>query len=305
MKLITLNTHSLEEEHYQEKLEQFVEGICREMPHVIALQEVNQTRTKAPVAVDLLERSGYLPCELGDDCEEAVIREDNHGYRAAKMLLERGVSYSWTWVSAKIGYERYDEGLALFCRFPVLDTGQFFITKTHDYRNWKTRKILGITAMTDRGPQQFYSVHMGWWQDEEEPFYEQWKRIAGLVKPQEGAPSWLMGDFNSPSHIPGEGYDLIKKSGWQDSYELAEEKDGGYTVDHSIDGWKDKKEKRAMSIDYIWADRRMPVKCSRVLFDGKCYPVVSDHFGISAECGSGKEVSADSGMRENLHGNEE
>ena len=61
MKLITLNTHSLEEEHYEEKLEQFVEEICREMPHVIALQEVNQTRTKAPVPVDLLERSGYIP----------------------------------------------------------------------------------------------------------------------------------------------------------------------------------------------------------------------------------------------------
>ena len=42
MKIMTLNTHSLAEKHYEEKLQQFVHGMLEEMPDVVALQEVNQ-----------------------------------------------------------------------------------------------------------------------------------------------------------------------------------------------------------------------------------------------------------------------
>ncbi len=287
MKIITLNSHSLEEADYEEKLRAFVEGICKEKPDVIALQEVNQTRTAKPVDADLLEVSGYIPCEPDADCTEAVIREDNHGYRVAGMLRENGLSYSWTCVFAKLGYGKYDEGLALFSRCPVLGTRQFFITGSHDYQNWKTRKILGILAETRRGPEWFYSVHMGWWTDEEEPFEEQWRRIESRFKTDAKKAVWLMGDFNSPSGVSGEGYDLIRRSGWQDAYELAGQKDDGITVDHSIDGWKDKERGPGMRIDYIWTSEKMPVRSSRVIFNGKDHPVVSDHFGVLAECGDG------------------
>ncbi|MEW4414540.1 endonuclease/exonuclease/phosphatase family protein [Clostridium sp. AN503] len=298
MKILTLNSHSLEEADYEEKLKAFVEGICREKPDVIALQEVNQTRTARGVDAGLLEVSGYIPCESGADCTETVIREDNHGYRVAGMLEERGLSYSWTCVSAKLGYGKYDEGLALLCRFPVLDSRQCFITGSHDYQNWKTRKILGILAETERGPEWFYSVHMGWWKDDDEPFEKQWSRISSLLKTDGEKPIWLMGDFNSPSNISGEGYDMIRWSGWLDTYELAVQKDDGITVDHSIDGWKDKRKEPGMRIDYIWTSEKMPVKSSRVIFNGKDHPVVSDHFGVLAECG-------EACMRERPHGNEE
>ena len=43
MKLMTLNTHSLEEEDYEAKLHAFAEGVCRAEPDIIALQEVNQS----------------------------------------------------------------------------------------------------------------------------------------------------------------------------------------------------------------------------------------------------------------------
>lgn len=298
MKIITLNSHSLEEADYERKLKAFVEGVCQENPDVIALQEVNQTRTAKPVDAYLLELSGYIPCEPGTDCTEAVIREDNHGYQVASMLKKGGLPYSWTCVFAKLGYGKYDEGLALLCRFPVLDTRQFFITKSHDYQNWKTRKILGILAETVRGPEWFYSVHMGWWKDAEEPFEEQWSRIGRLLKTDTGTPIWLMGDFNSPSGVSGEGYDMIRRSGWQDTYELAGQKDDGITVDHSIDGWKDQRKDSGMRIDYIWTSEKVPVRSSRVIFNGKDHPVVSDHFGVLAECG-------DACMREYPCGNEE
>ena len=43
MKILTLNTHSLQEENYAEKLEGFIERILVEQPDVVALQEVNQS----------------------------------------------------------------------------------------------------------------------------------------------------------------------------------------------------------------------------------------------------------------------
>ena len=45
MKLITLNTHSLIEEHYEEKLHAFAEMVRKEKPDILALQEVNQTQS--------------------------------------------------------------------------------------------------------------------------------------------------------------------------------------------------------------------------------------------------------------------
>ncbi len=42
MKLITLNTHSLIEEHYEKKLRAFAEVIRKEKPDILAMQEVNQ-----------------------------------------------------------------------------------------------------------------------------------------------------------------------------------------------------------------------------------------------------------------------
>ena len=41
MKLITLNTHSLEEPDYEEKLHRFVDVVLAEKPDIVAMQEVN------------------------------------------------------------------------------------------------------------------------------------------------------------------------------------------------------------------------------------------------------------------------
>ena len=43
-----------------------------------------------------------------------------------------------------------------------------------DYDNWKTRKILGM--QTEGSDDIFFTVHMGWWNDGEEPLKKQWKK---------------------------------------------------------------------------------------------------------------------------------
>ena len=80
---------------------------------------------------------------------------------------------------------------------PIARVQQFLTSKTDDYENWKTRRILGIQP--EGSSDWFFTVHMGWWNEEEEPFVDQWKCIQETLKDpkyREGT-IWLMGDFNS------------------------------------------------------------------------------------------------------------
>ena len=202
-----------------------------------------------------------------------------------KELRKRGIYYDWTWISAKTGYGKYDEGMALLSRKPIARVQQFLISKTDDYENWKTRRTLGIQP--EGSSDWFFTVHMGWWNDEEEPFADQWKCIQEALKDPEYGEGiiWLMGDFNSQADVRGEGYDLVLKSGWKDTYLLAEEKDDGITVAEEIDGWREedgrsgstKNEKR---LDYIFCNTPADVRSSNVICNGKNAPVVSDHYGV-------------------------
>lgn len=275
MKLLTLNTHSLAEPNQEEKLTWFAQMINHEKPEIFALQEVNQTLSK-PIT-DVEKDLGYIFCEGNKE----PIREDNYALRLARRLKEMGCSYQWTWTAAKIGYKIYAEGLALFSCIPIEQTKQFFISRGQDFANWKTRKILGIQVNNT----WYYSVHMGWWNDDEEPFAMQWNRAEEAMKKsaEPGENIWVLGDFNSPADKKGEGYEYVKASGWQDSYELAKEKDTGITVGGVIDGWRntqDNEQKEGMRIDYIWCRQKETIHQSAVVCSGSKYPVVSDHYGV-------------------------
>ena len=279
MKLLTLNTHSLEEPGYVEKTEKFIEMLVKEQPDIVALQEVNQSQNAAELPDVMLD--GYTRCSGF----ELPVRADNHAAYVVKELRKRGIYYDWTWISAKTGYGKYDEGMALLSRKPIARVQQFLISKTDDYENWKTRRTLGIQP--EGSSDWFFTVHMGWWNDEEEPFADQWKCIQEALKDPEYGEGiiWLMGDFNSQADVRGEGYDLVLKSGWKDTYLLAEEKDDGITVAEEIDGWREedgrsgstKNEKR---LDYIFCNTPADVRSSNVICNEKNAPVVSDHYGV-------------------------
>jgi len=270
MKILTLNTHSLVEDNYSQKLMDFVNAIAKEQPEIIALQEVNQTSSEAAVTGEI---SGYVPC--GD----FTVRGDNHVYNAAKRLEKIGTRYYWTWLPMKRGYDKYDEGIAVMSRSPIIETQTVLVSGVDDYADWKTRKLLGIR--TEAVPDEwFFSVHYGWWNDPDEPFQSQWQRTVKYMEQYETV--WLMGDFNSPAEVRKEGYDLANSSRFYDSYELAEKKDNGITVGKIIDGWRDKLSENAdgMRIDHIRCSKKVIVTSSEVLFNGINYPVVSDHYGV-------------------------
>lgn len=344
MKILSMNVHSLIETEEEKKLLQFADMVAAEQPDLIGLQEVSQTRSAAagcPASVP----EGYTACRgrEGEHRSPVLLRRDNYALRLAARLRELKSPYYWTWIPVKLGYGKYDEGLALFSRTQILDTDRFFISRSQDYENWKTREILGIRTQPEGyAPVWAYTVHMGWWDDEEEPFKTQWEQVekglkagragegvktsprAGRIAtgpgpgPEAKAGShlvWLMGDFNSPAQVRGEGYDLIAGWGWKDTYHLAEEKDSGITVEGVIDGWRDKlakdqdlagrdgaDEKGAdekgtdekgpngerpgeggvpgMRIDHIWCSKKVEICRSEVVCNGRRYPKVSDHNGV-------------------------
>lgn len=271
MKLLDLNTHSLEEKNMEEKQQIFADTIEKLQPDVFCLQEVNQTFESGLVE--------HLPKNLVMVQDEIPLRKDNHAYQIARLLESKGLHYYWAWLPIKVGYSKYDEGLAVFSKKPILQTDNLLVSNTNDYSDYRTRRLLGIK--TEDG--WFYDAHMSWWKDPEEPFKGQWEKASKRFSEITDTPVVLMGDFNGDAAIRNENYDLIASDHFYDTYLLADNKDDGFTVSGAIDGWKDQDPKLARRIDQIWINQKKPVKSSKVIFNGLNLPIISDHFGILTE----------------------
>lgn len=276
MKLLTLNTHSLEEENYEQKLQWFLDTIVREKPDIIALQEVNQTCDEAILEPEHLEGQYPVP-----GCIQ--IRRDNHAATVARGLRQRGIRCWWSWIPIKRGYGKYDEGIAvLSLGRPIRCVDVFPVSKSCDYNNWRTRAALGVQV--EGLEDWFYCLHMGWWDDELERFLDQWKTLNCCIASKRMCGNvWLMGDFNAPDSVHGQSYEHIVASGWFDTYVLAHSKDKGITAPGTIDGWKQRsvsRQEEGLRLDYIWSSRKREILSSRILFNGVKEPMVSDHFGI-------------------------
>lgn len=272
MKLLTLNTHSLVEENYEEKLDAFVKAIAHIQPDIIALQEVNQSICAPLAEKDLLKN--FFAHEY-----DVAVKADNHALRVVNILKNFGLDYFWTYIPIKLGYAKYEEGMAILSKAEILQSSAFCVSRNDDFFDWKTRKILGICT-AQNSEEWFFCVHYGWWDDKDEPFYNQWKRTLEALP--ENKKIWLMGDFNNCADISGEGYDMICSDNWFDSYVCAKHKDDGITAKSNIDGWG-KSDVKGIRIDQIWHNKRTEISDCRVVFNGTKFPVVSDHYGVLVE----------------------
>ena len=281
MKLITLNSHSLIEENYEEKFHRFIQGILTERPDILALQEVNQNMAETEADPEELRETNFFSSP-----SSIPVRRDNHGLRCAKELARLGFPVHWTWISAKTGYDRFDEGLALISPFPVHSAESFYLTSSHSYGNWRTRKALLAAFETPWGLQYACNLHMGRWEDAEEPFSLQWQRLSSHLSPLEEQQIWLLGDFNAPAHRRNQNLDLILSQGWLDTCRLAghpENEPADCTVEDGIDGWEERALGRGMRIDYIFTNHPVSISSSRVIFHPEAYGTVSDHRAVAVE----------------------
>lgn len=266
MKLLTLNTHSLAEPFAAEKAEILADFLHSQKPDVVALQEVNQSLSADEAAFDGILREG---CEL-------PLRRGNFLAEVLEHLRKAGTDYHAAWLPVKVGYGRFDEGLALLARKPIQRTRSILLSAADCYTDWRTRKALGIELECG----WFYSVHLSRWDDPTDPFAAQWKRLEQGTESHSSV--WLMGDFNAPAHISGEGYELVVNSGWQDCFAAAKSRGSGITAPEQLDGWRDS-EYSGMRIDYIFCKPPVKVMSCRSVFSGENEPVISDHFGVMIE----------------------
>lgn len=254
MKILTLNTRSLQEENYRKKLDAFVRGILKEMPDLIAMQEVNQTDEAGQIDPEMLEGQYPFPGCL-------KICRDNRAAQVAWCLRQAGVECSWVWIPVRVGGP--DEGVAILClgrkircvdRIPISRGGE------------PARAVLGVQV--EGLEDWFYTVQMGRWDEGAERFLEQWKtlnccvaskRMCGLV--------WFMGDLNASDKVRGESYDAVTASGWMDTHLLAENRGDGFTVPEG-------------RRDYIWCSRKKAIRSSRILFRDQ---PVWNHFALLVE----------------------
>lgn len=273
MKLLSLNTHSLLEEDWKQKLEYIAAKIHAEQYDVIAFQEVNQRITSEEIDICELVKLRYI---LSD--KSTNVRADNFALLLILHLQEYGDCYHWTFAVSHIGYQVFEEGLALLSKNPILEAKSFMVSEETNRLRPQTRRQIGIRVDREGQTFSFYSVHFGWWKKEKERFSKQWDRFMDEIKEEKGT-IYIMGDFNNPAEIVGEGYDYIMKDGiWRDTWCLDKEQETFLTMQGSIDGWKECQ--TGLRIDLIIKNK--PLKSGRIgtVFDGKNGAIVSDHFGV-------------------------
>lgn len=278
MKILTLNTHSWREENGEDKLTHLAQIIKERDYDIIALQEVNQLIQVNDITPDYFSKEGEREEFInGSYIEGSEIRYNNF----IEILLEKvtalgGSKYYYFWDKAKTLRGTYEEGCAILSKVPFKETGAFLISGITDETNPKRRTIVRGTIEVNGTLIDLYSCHLGWWHDELDPAKPQMDKLMANVNMNRL--SFLMGDFNNNANIKGEGYDYLINKGLVDSYVLAEEKDEGATVQGEIAGWNGNKEN--LRIDLILMTRVLPVKISRVIFNGEYKEVVSDHYGV-------------------------
>ena len=158
MKLLTLNCHSWQEHNQLEKIKIIANDIKEKSYDVIALQEVSQL--------------------IDEQSTDTKVKTANFCFVLLNELNKLGTNnYKMVWDFSHIGFDVYKEGLALLTKHEIVKESSFFISKIQDTNHWKTRKIVGATININNTLMDFYSCHLGWWNDDDEPFKEQVDRL--------------------------------------------------------------------------------------------------------------------------------
>ncbi|MBE4909017.1 endonuclease/exonuclease/phosphatase family protein [Bacillus luteolus] len=261
MNLLTLNCHSWQEENQVEKIKYLAETVKEKMYDVIALQEVSQL--------------------IDDELVTDRMKKSNYAYVLLQELIQLGIKdYSIVWDLSHFAYGKYEEGLAILTKHPVIGEDSFFVSMKNDLHSGKTRKIIGTKLLFHCKPIFVYSCHMGWWHDKIEPFKYQVDKLIENLNMDEHL--FLLGDFNNDARLPNEGYEYMLNKGLLDTYQLANKRDEGMTVKGKIAGWSENT--RDLRIDLILTNRKLKVEYSRVIFNGVNKNVVSDHYGVEIKC---------------------
>ena len=248
LRLLTLNLHCWQEPDAERKLDRVAELVAAHEVDVVCLQEVGQ-------------RPG---------------RPDTNAARViVGRLAAHGLTYDWVWDWAHIGFDDWQEGLAVIVRGEICSSSTAFLSNSHDRAFWKTRLGLFAELRADCGAElSVVNAHLGWHGDAEEPFESQWGRLVAGARELSG-PTFVLGDLNQPAG--GAGHSLISATpGVRDCDLLGEP-----TFPGDIAGWEGHEGAR---IDYVLRLGAGPEPSATELhFTGVDAPMVSDHFALCVD----------------------
>ena len=273
MRFLTLNTHSWCEIHQIAKIRTLAKFIIEQQVDVIALQEVNQLTSTPVVEHPLHFRGGAgIP-----------VREDNYALLLVRALEALGARYEWTLTETHLGWERYDECVAVLSRLPIRGIKPINMSPDYTYFQVQRRAAQATLIETETGTFWCATTHMSWWDFDGEPlFAQEYAHLSQeLAECARTAPVLLGGDFNSAAHLSNEGYALVTSSGMVDTRSLAEHTDGENTVHREIAGWEGSTD--AKRIDFVFADRLVDVVSHAVVFRDNSPEAISDHSGLLLE----------------------
>lgn len=257
MKLLTINVHSWLEENQLEKLDILAKTIVEKKYDVVAMQEVNQL-----ISSELVEKN---------------IKKDNFGKLLLDKIKEYGEDkYTYYWTYSHIGFDKYEEGLAMLIRGRISAVEDFYCTEHQTVDSIASRKILKVDLKINNEIVELYSCHMNLPTCKEENIEENLNNLVNYTDNRNL--KIFMGDFNTDYFHQKDDYEMIINKGLYDTYEMAKSKDNGVTVYKNISGWEESMNQK--KLDYIFTNRKLEVIESKVIFNGENLPIISDHNGI-------------------------
>ena len=255
------------------KIRTLAKFIIEQQVDVIALQEVNQL-TSTPVVKEPLNYRGGAG---------VPVREDNYALLLVQALNEMGATYEWTLTETHIGWDLYDECVAILSRLPIRGIKPIDMSPDYTYFQVQRRAAQAALIETPSGPFWCATTHMSWWDFDGEPlFAQEFIRLSqALAECAETAPVLLGGDFNSAAHLPDEGYAFVTATGLIDTRTIAKHTKGENTVHREIAGWEGSSD--AKRIDFVFTDRLVDVASHEVVFRDNSPEAISDHSGLLLE----------------------
>jgi maltose 6'-phosphate phosphatase len=195
------------------------------------------------------------------------IRDSNYGLQLQRKLREKEKTYNYCYEPIKQSFKKYDEGLGILSKYPINDFAGIYISKTRDYSNWKSRKMVKCQTIIDQINLSLVNVHMGW-SDGYEVFEDQ---VDLLVENSDLTGFTIFaGDFNvRPS---SKEYAYLISKGLIDVFKDDQKMFNKFTFSSETDAYDEKSR-----IDYFFFSKEFHLLDRELLFTEK---LVSDHYGV-------------------------
>ncbi|HHL9982695.1 TPA: endonuclease/exonuclease/phosphatase family protein, partial [Streptococcus pyogenes] len=110
----------------------------------------------------------------------------------------RGQHYYWSWAYNHIGYDIYQEGVAILSKQPI-HVSDILVSAMADETDYRTRRSLIAKTTLDGKEVAVVNVHLSWF---DKGFLGEWEKLEKELLTL-NCPLLLMGDFNNPTDQDG------------------------------------------------------------------------------------------------------